>query len=303
MQPNQNHPAPNSSTEPIVSKPPAFPKASRTNQIHIHRQRQLKDRLKLKWGNSKPNPVSAVNDIGEDQRQYYSPSDGVIIKGYGENQFNDSVLDNIPPNPMSLFNQPSTLIETEESKFFANNKSELKISQVNKTYITALPSHYESATATVFDPSPSIITGREDGNNELSKYQSHLGMSRSLAEGGYGEVAEHLVDGRTDFCYLQPDQDNFYKFGIKAQYPTQNSKGDAEFTTISARGMLRFTAEGSELISFETMLKEKLVYDSLLKLRIFKNFWAWKTFYGWRRYIVTRRMERLVSEKLLPLLC
>lgn len=297
MQSNQTNNLNLSATgDPVVSKPPSFPKASRNNQAHVHRQRQLKDRLKLKWGNSKPNPLSNTNDTGEDRKQYFSTGDGVIIKGYGENQFNDSVVDNIPPNSITQFYQPSTTLEAEESKAFATAKSEFKTGPGTKTYLTALPSHYETSVPnTTYDPSPSIIMTRDDGFNEMSQFQSHLNLSRSLVDGGYEEVADHLVDGRTDFCYLQPNKDNFYRFGIKSQFPAQNSVDFEDFTTLSARGMLRFHNDGSELTSFQTILKEKQVYDRLLKLRIFKNFWVWKTFFGWRRYVLGRKMGRLVS--------
>jgi hypothetical protein len=279
-------------------KPPDFPKASRNNQINIHRQRQLKDRLKLKWGDSEPGHFEGTSDdegeriFGKDP-QY----EGLLVKGFGENQFNEGPLHD---EHSSVHFDESTFLQrgAEESKVIHPKIEATKHSIVHKnhqTYITALPSSVLLDNS-VLDSASVVHSYRRDIIKvPISKIQSHLEMSQSLAEHGYEEVADSFVDGKTEFCYLQPDKDNFYRYGLKTNFPAQNSVEYDDWTTISARGVLRFKQDGIELSTFDQIAKEKNVYEKLLRFKTFNTFWEWKMFNSWKRHVIRQKMERIVS--------
>lgn len=275
------------------TKPPDLPKGSKSNQLYVHRQRQLKDRLKLKWGSSKPSKLDETSDEeGEKGFGNESIIDHGMVKGFGEHQFNESSV--LEDQPSFHLEEMSVLHGTEESKMIASKHSTMKGSTVhNKTYLTALPSIYDSSHLESYSVVHTVR--KEEFKIPFSTVHPHLEMSQSLIEHGYEEVAENLADGKTEFCYLEPDKDNFYRYGLKSQFPAQNSVEYDDWTTISARGMLRFKQDGIELSTFSQIAKEKTIYEKLLRFKLFRTFWEWKMFQTWKRYVVTLKTERAVS--------
>jgi hypothetical protein len=284
-----------------LSKPPTAPKASRNNDLHIHRQRLLKDRLKLKWGGD---ATSSHLFAENDKESLKDPVTGkpIHVKGFGEHLFNESSVFIEEDHRFDSTFEPSTSV-MDESK---NEPPSAKDSGKQKIYLTALSSQLENVnTAGNFSyhstvdkyHSHSQYGTKEAKLPEMSVIRSHLEVSQSLMKdgGGYDEIVENLTQGKTDFCYLQNDKDNFYRFGIRNTFPSVATADYDEFTTISARGMLRVRQNDSELCSFADIAKEKTAYDKLLNLKLFRTYWEWKMFSSWKRYVIRKRMNKLVS--------
>jgi hypothetical protein len=284
-----------------LSKPPSVPKASRNNDLHIHRQRLLKDRLKLKWGgDTTPSYLLSEND----NQSLKDPVTGrpIHVKGFGEHQFNESSVFYEDDHRFDSTIEPSSSLMEESKNDIPFPKDNMK----QKIYLTALSSQLEnineggiSSYHTIVDKnrSQSQHGMKEMKLPEMSVVRSHLQVSQSLMKdgGGYEEIVENLTQGKTDFCYLQPDKDNFYRFGLRNTFPSVATADYDDFTTISARGMLRFHQNDSELCSFADLAKEKTAYDKLLNLKLFRTYWEWKMFSSWKRYVVRKRMSKLVS--------
>jgi hypothetical protein len=114
-----------------------------------------------------------------------------------------------------------------------------------------------------------------------------------LQEEGMESVVESLVYGDAGFCYLQREENDFYQFGIKDNYP--QSILTNEFTTMSAHGIVRANGADNELVDFQTLAREKVIYAQLQQIRLFRTYSSWKMFYVWKHNVHRRRYMRRVS--------
>jgi len=301
-------------------RPPSFPKASR-NQNNVTRQRQLKDRLRVNWGNSKPSPMPNEYGIG----------DGV--KGFGENQFNDSIYHEDEVDSSSFLNNPSiysnaippggglqqTSIASRRTVSFAPSKTTQQNNPTNTIYsVDSNTVGLNSTTgSTMYLPGSAKLAtlrraqtlphGSISSNSATSSrnhhhhqpFESHLGLSQSIQEegeeAGWEHISQSLVSGTAEFCYLHTNPNHHYRFEMQSNFPTDLSSPSTEYATISARGILRVNAHGSELTSFAEITRENNIYCKLLSINLFKTFRVWKTFKSWKAYVKCKHYEERVS--------
>ncbi len=103
-------------------------------------------------------------------------------------------------------------------------------------------------------------------------------------------MAESLVSGRTEYCYLQEDEHNVYKFSISATIPKTT-----RYSTISQHGILRFNEGECEQIDFADFMREFSMYTKLREIGVFKLFRQKKQFLLWKSYIKRRKFHHNVS--------
>jgi hypothetical protein len=264
------------------AKPPNFPKPIRT-QENLEREKQLKNRLKVKFGHSHTPYVS---------KPIHTEDDGTI-KGFGEQQFVDSIheessiLSNSLPAGFSNSFAEQSSIWTEHSKFIASRTGNahdkyLKSATMSLQSSMLLPSETQQyRTTNIIQPN-------------TSKFKTHLDVSESLISEGYESVVQSLISN-TDFCYVENEADDFYRFGVKAKYPISILTN--EFTTISARGMLRAQGDEVELVPFDELSRESMIYGKICQIKTFRTYRLWKMFYLWKRIISRNRYTQRVSLK------
>ena len=128
-----------------------------------------------------------------------------------------------------------------------------------------------------------------------SNIMPHLSLSQQYHDNDWSDVASSIAFNETEFCYIQPNQSDQYKFSLQDNYSSKNILKN-DFTTISKYGILRSSVitGQSEMISHEDMLVEQNIYHQLIQLRVFKQFRLWKTFYIWRKSIKLSKYELAV---------
>lgn len=282
-------------------RPPSFPKASR-NQTNTNRQRQLKDRLRVDWGNSKSSALSATNYATEE-----------AVKGYGENQFNDSVFHDDMVDTASFLNNPSvysqfqpadaTFSGTKRSVTFAPQRS---TGAPNTSMMMSLDSNaltHGTTSSTMYPPGKAKLAHLKKASKNLGAsfynsipLESHLELTQSIhEEDGMKHITDSLIAGTAEFCYLDTNPNHHYRFEMKSNYPTDLSSGKSEYATISARGILRVNGDGSELTSFAEVTRENEIYCKLLHINLFKTFRVWKTFKCWKSFVKKKHFQERVS--------
>jgi hypothetical protein len=261
-------------------KPPNFPKPIRS-QENLEREKQLKNRLKVKFGES--HGTLNLKPI------QYSEDDGTI-KGFGEQHFTDSIheessiLSNSLPAGFSNSFAEQSSTWTEHSKFLASKAENtrnkfLESATMSLRSSMMLPSDKQQyRTTNIIQPSK-------------TKYKTHLDVSESLISEGHESVVQSLISN-TDFCYVENESEDFYRFGVKAQYPPSIIHN--EFTTISARGMLRAQGDEVELVPFDELSRESRIYGKICQIKVFRTYRLWKMFYLWKRVISRRRYTQRV---------
>jgi hypothetical protein len=124
----------------------------------------------------------------------------------------------------------------------------------------------------------------------------HLSMSQVYQDGGgWGEVADSIAYGDAEFCYLQGDASDRYKFSLKDTCPNASILKN-DYITMSKYGIMRssIVTGQSEMVSYEAMAIEQKVYHQLLQINVFRQFRMWKQFYVWRRTVRYDKFWRMV---------
>jgi hypothetical protein len=286
-------------------RPPSFPKASR-NQTNTNRQRQLKDRLRVNWGNSKSTALSSTNYVTEE-----------AVKGFGENQFNDSVFHDDIGDTASFLNNPSVYSQSQfhpaDTNFSATKRSvtfapQRSTGAPNASMMMSVDSSalHGTASSTMYPPGKAKLAHLKKAAKSMGStlydsipLESHLELSQSIhEEDGMKHITDSLVAGAAEFCYLDSNPNHHYRFEMKSNYPNDLSSGKSEYATISARGILRVNGDGSELTSFAEVTRENEIYCKLLHINLFKTFRVWKTFKCWKSYVKKKHFEERVSSLL-----
>lgn len=293
--------------------PPSAPKSS-INQANIERQRQLKSRLKVSWGEGGPKSLqrsdftsAAGATLIDDSLKF--AADSLSIKGYGEIHFADS--DILSSNTSRLGSRSKSRSEGDKSAallpilqdnnyiYSANNSiwSELDPKH-SRNYISREPRSQFGGLLTLPNQklTRSVHRHADSENIGKRKFRSHFDLSKSLMVEGFEGVTNEIVDN-SEFCYVERDDDNFYKFGLKSTLP--NSILANEYSTISAYGVLRATNRDTEVASYATIQRELDIYGKLLQINLFKNHRIWKSFFMWKTIHLKNRYEERVMDNCL----
>lgn len=116
-------------------------------------------------------------------------------------------------------------------------------------------------------------------------------------EGGWDEVASSIAFGETEFCYLQSDAADSYKFSMQDNYPAGRILKN-DFATMSKHGVMRSSVitGQSEMVSHDVIMKEQAIYHKLREIKLFRQFRLWKMFYIWHRTIKLEKYKNNVSK-------
>lgn len=261
-------------------KPPSFPKPIRTEES-LERERVLKNRLKLKFGQTYiPYRNTAALQIPVPSSQTEEP----LVRGVGEQQFADNSVHEqsslIMPNfTSSLFEHSSVMTEM----------SGMRSRIVNAQRISAHDRFLSAASRSLVEATSRRETLRVP---EVSLYKTHLDVSQSFVDQGMPTMVQSLLQG-TDFCYVDHAEEDFYHFGVKNTIPPTLLAN--EYSTVSARGLLRAVGDDSELVPFPELAREATIYAKLQQLPLFRTYRIWKTFYVWKHTVHHRRHASRVS--------
>ena len=297
------------------TKPPIQPKASRT--LGSERQKQLKDRLKLSWSSGNRSIQFADRGgsnhprVAEDG-EYYNIIDGVssgnqvvhqsinMVKGFGEKHFTDSVTldgDHLVSGGLidtsSVWTDASPRQAYYDQSVISRKIAGDRIAPPELTVSFYSVKQQQENQAKRLIGAENMIKSSSKSQGYKSKLHSHLNLSQTLQEEGMESVVHSLVYGDAGFCYLQQEEADFYQFGIKDDFP--QSILTNEFTTMSAHGIVRANGEDSELVDFQTLAREKIIYAQLQKIKLFRTYLVWKMFYVWKCTIRKRRFTTRVS--------
>lgn len=265
------------------ARPPNFPKPVRTVE-NIERERMLKNRLKLKWGESRTPFRDTVKYPG-----LLTKVDDMTVKGYGEQHFTDSVAEDLPMAPgfdmnSSLHDQSGTWVEGNSN----SPGRTVGISKIMTNSIQHQDRLLDSVSISLRNRS-SRIPSKEVSSK---MHRTHRDVSQSFIEEGYPKMIKSLVTD-ADFCYVESMADDFYRFGVKSTVPDHIV--DNQYSTISKRGLLRNVGDNSELISLPALAHEANLYGRLGQLKLFRMFRVWKRFYVWKHTVRSNRFQRRVS--------
>lgn len=260
------------------AKPPNFPKSVRT-QEHVEREKMLKNRLKLKFGEYRKPYRETVHS---------TKVDDMTVKGYGEQQFADSIHEELPMAPgfemsNSLFDNPSTWTEGPVSPGRGFQASKAFHSSQHQDHLL------DSVSMTLQARDMKGIT--KDITAKVRR--THRDVSQSFIDEGFPRMIKSLVS-EADFCYVESVADDFYKFGVKSTIPAHIVQN--QYSTISARGLLRNVGDGSEMVSLPELAHEAAMYAQLGKLKLFRIYRTWKSFYVWKHTIRRNRFEKRVRD-------
>eukprot|EP01038_Epipyxis_sp_PR26KG_P006044 gene6044-8321_t len=278
------------------TRPPDVPKPSYSSLLAKNR---LRERLVLGW--KKPSHLQNQNQIS------YNQSDKVTNAiGIGERQFD--MADNV--NSSTVFETNSFLLHGEDSMMSQSldqhqqhhyddlvsrksmvipGKDSLILSQTGNTNANPMENIIQSRT--------SKPVASKQLQNKLSNTSglSHLLVSKVYKKSGWDGVANSIANGETEFCYLDADESDHYKFQVKSTFP--NSIRKNEYVTLSRHGLMRSTGGETELTTPDELMRDNRIYYNLQKIKLFGKYQLWKSMYMWRKY-VKRRKFTIMSERL-----
>lgn len=109
-------------------------------------------------------------------------------------------------------------------------------------------------------------------------------------------MASSIAFGETEFCYLQPDTSDIYKFSMQSNYSGDRILKN-DFATMSKHGVMRSSiiTGQSEMVSHDAMMKEQAIYHKLREIKVFRQFRLWKTFYVWYKTVKLEKYRSNVS--------
>lgn len=203
-------------------------------------------------------------------KSYKAPSISVDdlagIKGFGESHFHDD--DNI--NAQLHFNR-----QHFNSALYENSKNiELGISQDGLSV---------SVAKVNFDDTANF-------RSHASQYDGpQTDVSVTLRDGGMEDVADAIISGTSEFCYLENNPNDPYKFKFTSMPTTKN------FSTLSQHGLMTFKDGDCDHVDFPLLIKEQELYAKLMEIPVFGKFRLWKTFYTWRKAHNGTKIHRVVG--------
>lgn len=126
--------------------------------------------------------------------------------------------------------------------------------------------------------------------------KGHGNMTAVLETQGFEHVANSMVTGEAEFCYVAVDGENPFKFAIT---DVPKNIQTARFSTLSKHGLLRCSKDGHndmEHTSLDRFVREHDLYSKLLELNIFKQYKLWKMFLVWNKNVRRSKFLRMKSE-------
>lgn len=236
-------------------RPPEAPKPSGTSSLSTNR---LKNRLILGWSRLPATADEAISGI-----QIKEP---VTMEGFGEGQFD--LADKFDSNRSMLGMGSSLWSENTFAKKLHNSST---VASGHKTFQAVLTGHsiasvgsvdslrgntFMGSTASVSRPGkhkPAFVTTQlshirpvQDSPRKRQKHKlrdpsrmPHLSVSQLYSQdSGWQEVASSMATGNTEFCYLQSDAADAYRFAMKDNYPAGRIMKN-DFVTMSKHGVMR----------------------------------------------------------------
>jgi hypothetical protein len=101
-------------------------------------------------------------------------------------------------------------------------------------------------------------------------------MPQMFDSEGFEKVADAIVLGESEFCYLASDDENPFKFYVTG---VPESIMSLKYNTLSKRGIVRQSDNGDiAYIPLRRFLREHNIYHRLLRLSVFKQFRMWYVF-------------------------
>ena len=170
----------------------------------------LKNRLKLKWGESRtpfrdtvthPNMPTKVDDM--------------TVKGFGEQHFADSVHEELPMAPG--LDMTSSLFD--HSSAWADGAPHSPGRTVGFSKVLNQSSQIQDRLLDSVSMSLQARTTRGPVKDYSSRmHYTHRDVSQSFIDEGYPKMIKSLVSD-ADFCYVESVADDFYRFGVKSTVP------------------------------------------------------------------------------------
>lgn len=254
------------------SRPPEFPRPSST---------VAKNRLKSRLTFTSGKPQSASSALPKPRMQAGSQFSGKFIaSNYGSRP---------PEVNASAWLEPAD----DQSTHTAPADEELDLLSV---VLGGSEDKRISGQSSVFD-SQIGVAGTVGHNSSFTSHnllqKSHANMSSVLESEGHEHVVNSMVTGEAEFCYVDVDSENPFKFGI-TNVPKEIREN--RFSTLSKNGLLRRLKDGDvEHVPLDRFIREHELYNKLMELTIFKQYRLWKCFSIWNRNIKQHKFMRYVS--------
>jgi len=256
-------------------RPPEAPKPSGSSSLSTNR---LKNRLILGWSRL---PATETNEASHETGALHN--EPVTMKGFGEGQFD--IADAFDPNRSMLgmgsslwsentftkkLNYSSTFATHTAAPRKAGNQFQTSLTGDSVASVNSLTSlragQFASSTVTKMGSQISHLPpagGKKNtkaSTNKRKRVQDasrmpHLSVASLYNSTGSGwqDVAQSMAIGDTEFCYLQSDAQDSYKFSLQDAYPAGRiAKND--FVTMSKHGVMRSSVITGMTCYFEVLL-------------------------------------------------
>jgi len=114
---------------------------------------------------------------------------------------------------------------------------------------------------------------------------------------GLQDAANLIINGSQEFCYLEPEIENPYRF-IVLHIPSD--KNMVNFTTISKYGLSRSYHGYVEHVTLSQFHREYTLFHKLKKIQLFRHFNLCKTLFLWRRLVRQKKFSDSVRYPFIP---
>lgn len=216
-----------------------------------------------------------------------SINDVPIPKGFGEVAFD--------------FNDNLSGFDNNESSIYGNsNLPEYKPYSSIEGHEDLMMKRYPivpgSQELSIIYQQSQIATDNEDKGEiehqtvETSPRIFHGDMYKAYAYEGLEVIAQSLATSSTEFCYLEIDPYHPYKFKITG---IPKKLRHTKYFTLTRRGIIRHGE--SELTTFQDFIREQECFNKVCKIKIFRQFRLWRSFFIWKFEISSSKRARIVS--------
>lgn len=98
-------------------------------------------------------------------------------------------------------------------------------------------------------------------------------IGEALTAFRFQEVAQELMDGALEFCYVEPDANDPYMLHI-IDKPAAVSRGERkkDYMTLSKHGVVRSSEGDAECQSFADFAREHTAYHRMMEIPFFKDY-------------------------------
>jgi hypothetical protein len=163
-----------------------------------------------------------------------------------------------------------------------------------------IPSHslyvpgYESTV-----PRPPIVQQSQSGtigsNNDPSIVVLSTAYGKSFQSDAMEDAVELILSGQKEFCYLKEvDPDDQYRLVLSFS-SVSSEANPGRYTTLSAKGVVRYYDGGMDSVSLREYLREYKYYYRLREIPVIGQFRLWKSFLIFKIHVLaTRRKKRMM---------